>query len=205
MWSHAPWSPIDALADRYRVVAMDQRNAGESVAPITAADGWPSYAADQLALMDHLGIDRFSVIGMCIGGAFIMSLLVRAPERVRAAVAMQPVGFDGNRQEFRSIFEEWRATIGDTHPEASDEDWDGCWTNLFGNDHLLWSVPDDQLKGISTPLLVLQGDDVYHPKRASRVLAETAPSATLIERWKDPADQPAARAAVDQFLAEHAA
>ena len=45
---------------------------------------------------------------------------------------MQPVGFDGNRHEFRSIFEEWRATIGDTHPEASDEDWDGCWTNLFG-------------------------------------------------------------------------
>ena len=205
MWSHAPWNPIEALADRYLVVGMDQRNAGESVAPITAADGWASYTADQLALMDHLDIEAFSVLGMCIGGAFIMSLLALAPERIRAAVALQPVGFDGNRSDFRSIFEEWRTLIGGDHPEASDEDWEGCWTNLFGADRLLWSVPDELLPNITTPLLVLQGDDVYHPRRASLALGEKVATATLIERWKEPDDQPAARAAVDQFLAEHAA
>jgi pimeloyl-ACP methyl ester carboxylesterase len=203
-WEQAPWNPIDALGGRYRVVAMDQRNTGTSFAPITGSDGWASYTGDQRALMDHLGIDRFSVLGMCIGGAFIVRLLVDAPERIDAAVALQPIGLADNRAEFRSNFEEWRADVAAEHPEASDADWEGLWANLFGADHRLWSVPDESLRTIDTPLLVLQGNDVYHPTAASRALAAAAPNATLVERWKDPADQPAAKAAVDEFLAAHA-
>jgi pimeloyl-ACP methyl ester carboxylesterase len=203
-WERAPWNPIDALADRYHVVAMDQRNTGTSFAPITAADGWATYEADQLALMDHLGIERFSVLGMCIGGAFIMKLLTDVPLRINAAVALQPIGLVGNRTEFRAMFDEWRGAIADEHPEAAAADWDALWSNLFGNDNLLWSVPDSLLATVQTPLLVLQGDDVYHPKEASQQLAASVPSATLIEQWKDPADQAAARAAVDDFLADHA-
>jgi pimeloyl-ACP methyl ester carboxylesterase len=204
-WAEAPWNPIEALAGRFRVVAMDQRNTGTSFAPITAGDGWSSYAADQLAVMDHLGIERFCVVGMCIGGAFIMELIERAPERIAGAVAMQPIGLDGNRDAFREIFDAWREAISADHPEASDADWDGCWTNLFGGDDLLWSVPDEQLETIATPLLVLQGDDVYHPKVASQQLAARAPAAILVERWKEPDDQPEARAAVEDFLAAHGA
>src|SRR5262249_19221219 len=117
-WAHAPWNPVDALADRYRVVAMDQRNTGTSTAPITAADGWADYAADQLAVMDHLGIERFSVVGMCIGGAFIAELLAEVPDRIAAAVAFQPIGLDGNRDAFRAMFDQWREDIGADHPEA---------------------------------------------------------------------------------------
>ena len=203
-WDAAPWNPIHALADHHFVVAMDQRNTGRSVAPISASDSWSSYAGDQLALMDHLGIGRFAVLGMCIGGAFIMELLADAPGRVTAAVALQPIGLDANRAEFRAMFDQWRADIGGDHPEAADADWDGLWSNLFGSDHLLWSVPDSMVPTVQTPILVLQGDDVYHPRRASQQLAALAPNATLIERWKEPPDQPAARAAVDAFLAEHA-
>ena len=204
-WEQAPWNPVEQLRDRYRVVAMDQRNAGASFAPITALDGWPSYAADQLAVMDHLGIERFALVGMCIGGAFIMQLASTVPDRVAAAVAMQPIGLDGNRDAFRDIFTEWREGIEDDHPEATDADWEACWTNLFGGDELLWSVPDDVVPTVETPLLVLRGDDEYHPSLASERLAELAPNATLVERWKHPADQPAARAAVEAFLAAHAA
>ena len=35
-----------------------------------------------LALLDHLGIDRFHVAGMCIGGPYIMGLIQAAPQRV---------------------------------------------------------------------------------------------------------------------------
>ncbi|MEE8078719.1 MAG: alpha/beta hydrolase, partial [Pseudomonadales bacterium] len=52
-WTGTPWNPIEQLAGDYRVIAMDQRNAGQSRAPITAADGWHVYTQDQLALMDH--------------------------------------------------------------------------------------------------------------------------------------------------------
>jgi pimeloyl-ACP methyl ester carboxylesterase len=199
-WAVAPWNPIEALAKRHRVVAMDQRNTGTSFAPVTAGDGWPSYATDQLAVMDHLGIERFSVVGMCIGGAFIMELIAEVPERIKAAVAMQPIGLDGNRDAFRAIFEDWRRTIAGDHPEATEADWSGCWSNLFGGDDILWSVPDALLPTVDTPILVLQGDDLHHPKKASRHLAALVPTATLIEQWKEPADQPAARAAIDDFL-----
>ena len=43
--------------------------------------------------MDHLGIDKFMVMGFCIGGPFIWNLLKRAPDRVVAAVLAQPSGF----------------------------------------------------------------------------------------------------------------
>ena len=61
-WNNTPWDPRIHLEGRYRVIAMDQRNAGNSTAPVTAADGWHTYTADQLGLMDHLGIDRRSVL-----------------------------------------------------------------------------------------------------------------------------------------------
>ena len=47
---------------------------------------------DHLGLMDHLGIDKFMVMGFCIGGPFIWNLLRRAPNRVVAAVLAQPSG-----------------------------------------------------------------------------------------------------------------
>ena len=143
---------------------MDQRNTGTSFAPITAADGWADYAADQLALMDHLGIERFSVVGMCIGGAFIMELLAEVPERIAAAVAFQPIGLDGNRDEFRGMFDQWREGIGADHPEATDADWEGCWSNLFGGDQLLWSVPDGFLPTVQHPAARAAGQRPLPPQ-----------------------------------------
>jgi pimeloyl-ACP methyl ester carboxylesterase len=203
-WANAPWSPIDALADRFQVVAMDQRNTGTSSAPITAADGWDSYEADQLGLMDHLGIDRFAVVGMCIGGAFIAKLLVDAPERLSAAVAMQPIGLDANRATFDDLFGAWRDGIAAEHPEADDAVWAAVQHNLFGRDDYLWSVPDAAIPAITAPLLVLRGNDEYHPSSASERLAVDAPNATLIARWKDADHVDAARTAVTDFLVANA-
>lgn len=202
-WRNAPWNPIDQLAPHYRVIAMDQRNAGSSTGPITAADGWHTYTADQLALLDHLGVDRFHVLGMCIGGAYMLSLLRTAPERVASAVFLQPIGLEGNRDAFHDLFDGWAAERRGTHPEAGDADWAGLREHLYGGEDVLFSASTAQIAMMTNPLLVLMGDDLYHPQVASRALAATAPNATLIERWKDPADQPAARAAVEEFLAEH--
>ena len=42
-WSAAPWNPLDELQGSFRVIAMDQRNAGKSKGTIDAEDGWHSY------------------------------------------------------------------------------------------------------------------------------------------------------------------
>jgi len=201
-WEKAPWNPIPQLATHYRVIAMDQRNAGHSKAPIRATDGWRVYTEDQLALLDHLGVSRFHVAGMCIGGSYIMGLIQAAPQRVVSAVLFQPIGLDNNRQAFLDMFDGWAKEQQAAHPEANGATWETFKQNMYGGD-FLFSVSRDFVKRCATPLLVLLGNDVYHPQTTSREVASLAPNATLIERWREPEHQVAAQAAVERFLAAH--
>ena len=75
-WGKAPWDAITRLSPHYQVIAMDQRNAGQSKAPITEADGWQTYTADQVALLDHLGIARADVVGVSMGGMIAFQMAV---------------------------------------------------------------------------------------------------------------------------------
>jgi len=202
-WQRTPWNPITQLGRTHRVIAMDQRNAGASWGPVGADTGWSTYTGDQLALLDHLGVDRFAVLGMCIGGSYILNLLRHAADRVAAAVLLQPIGLHDNRDAFYEMFDGWRAEIAAGHPEAGDGDWDGFRANMYGGEELHFSVPTADIAGFGAPMLVLLGDDLFHPQVASRAIVATAPNATLVQRWKEPVDQPAARLAVEQFLSTH--
>lgn len=203
IWDGTPWNPRRALVDRYRLIGMDQRNAGGSTAPVSAADGWSTYAADQLALLDHLGIERCHAVGMCIGGPYIFGLLMAAPERIRSAVMLQPVGIDGNREVLEEVFDKWAAAIAEEHPEASASDWDSFRRNMWDGDFVL-TATRDQVADCSTPILVLMGDDQYHPQSTSREIATLAPAATLVERWKDDASLESTDMAIKDFLAANA-
>lgn len=202
VWERMPWNPIAELASTHRVIAMDQRNAGASTAPVTGAESWATYTADHLALLDHLGVDQFHVAGMCIGGSFVLGLLQAAPRRVDRAVVLQPIGLDGNREAFRELFDKWAAELTPQHPEASGAEWTAYREAMYGGDDVLFSVPESFLATITAPLLVLQGNDLHHPPTASRLLASTVRDARLLERWKDPTDLPAARATIAEFLAD---
>lgn len=200
IWETAPWDPRAALRDRFRLIAMDQRNAGSSTAPVTATDGWADYTADQLALLDHLEVESCHVVGMCIGGPFILGLLAAAPDRFRSAVLLQPLGIDDNRDAFHQVFDRWAEPIAADHPEASPADWDSFRSNMWDGEFAL-TVTRDQVAQISTPMLVLMGDDLYHPQSISREIAALAPAATLVERWKDEAHLAATDVAIKEFLA----
>lgn len=201
-WDAAPWNPVDQLRDDYRVIAMDQRNAGSSTGPVGPDSGWDTYTVDQLALLDHLGVQRCHVVGMCIGGPYIMGLIAAAPDRIASAVMMQPIGLDDNRGAFFELFDGWAAERRDDHPEATDADWHAFRHDMFGGE-FMFNADEDDVARCPVPLLVLMGADLHHPTATSRRVAELAPRAELIEAWKDPADQPAARAAVADFLATH--
>src|SRR3990172_1513827 len=92
--SGGPFNPIEEFKGEYRCIASDLRNAnaGQSSRPLEIDRPWDAYTDDHLGLMDHLGIDRFMVMGFCIGGPFIWNLLKRAPGRIVAAVLAQPSG-----------------------------------------------------------------------------------------------------------------
>jgi pimeloyl-ACP methyl ester carboxylesterase len=202
LWNRMPWNPRTALRDTYQVIGMDQRNAGRSFAPVTGNDDWTTYAADQLALLDHLGVEHCHLVGMCIGGPFIMGLLAAAPSRFRSAVVLQPVGIADNRPALRHLFDEWAAAAAPDHPEATPGDWISLGDRLWGGE-LLLAVTRAQVAACTTPLLVLMGDDLYHPQTISRELAALAPRATLVERWKEAEVIATTDATIKRFLAEH--
>src|SRR5262245_8189825 len=82
----APVNPVTEFTDTFRVIVMDQRNAGgRSRGPITARDGWDTYTADHIAVLDQLGIGRCHLYGQCIGGSFILNLIKAQPQRVACA------------------------------------------------------------------------------------------------------------------------
>lgn len=201
-WQAVGFSPQQVLSQRgFRAIAMDQRNAGESSAPVSADDGWHSYAADQLALLDHLGIERCHLLGCCIGGSFISKLLQQAPQRFSAATMLQPIGHsDENRETFFELFDGWKEELSAAHPERCQGMQPAAWQQfrerLFGGD-FIFSVDREFVKSCQTPLLVMMGDDIYHPSATSREIAELAPNGMLIERWKE---APHREAAVAQML-----
>ena len=86
------FDPTAYLAGEFRVIAMDQRNAGRSRALITSQDGWHNFTEDHVALLDYLGIERAHVLGACIGVSFALRLIQVQPWRVSAAVLQQPIG-----------------------------------------------------------------------------------------------------------------
>ncbi len=207
IWPGTPWNPRAALSERYRLIGMDQRNAGRSSAPVTASDGWATMRDDQLALLDHLGVDRCHVVGMCIGGPYIAALLRAAPDRFASAVMLQPVGIEpdgSNRLAFYEMFDAWVEMQADAHGDVSAETWRSFRSNMWDGDFLLTATPDD-LATIDTSLLVAMGNDMYHPASTSRQVATSAPNVTFVEHWKDGEALVAFDAIAREFLAEHTA
>jgi pimeloyl-ACP methyl ester carboxylesterase len=185
-WKQAPWNPVAELEDRFRVIAMDQRNAGRSTAPIGREDGWHTYTTDHLALLDHLGVERCHLIGGCIGGPYCLGVAQRAPDRVASAVLQQPIGFSGeNREAFYEMFDAWARELAPAHPSVSEETWRAFRSHMYDGD-FVFNVGREFVKSCRTPLLVLMGNDLYHPETVSREIAALAPNAELVERWKDP-------------------
>src|SRR2546425_10408061 len=118
-----PFNAIKEFKGEYRCIASDLRNAngGQSSGPLEIDRPWDSYTDDHLGVMDHLGIDRFMVMGFCIGGPLIWNLLKRAPNRVVAAVLAQPSGW---RPEMPTLsydtnMQGWGPDFVQRHPEVT--------------------------------------------------------------------------------------
>lgn len=202
-WEKAPFDPRRELSASYRVIAMDQRNAGQSQGPVAASDGWAVFTADHVALLDHLGVDRCHVLGMCIGCAFALALAKAEPSRVASAVLEQPIGLaNDNRGQFHAMFDGWADALAAARPEVRRDALASMRSHLYGGD-FVFSVTRDDAKAMQTPMLVLRGNDVYHPTVISEELARLAPHAELVPSWKEGADLAAAVAKVKAFLAAH--
>ena len=72
---------IDALKDRYRLIAVDARGHGEA-GPIAGPFTMWDAAQDHLAVLDDLGVQRAAWAGLSQGGMAALRVALSAPERV---------------------------------------------------------------------------------------------------------------------------
>jgi pimeloyl-ACP methyl ester carboxylesterase len=200
-WERSPINPITLLQSDYRLIAMDQRNAGQSRALITATDGWHSFTDDHLALLDYLGIQQCHVLGQCIGVSFALRLIQVQPWRISAAALLQPIGTLVNPPQPSDGFGRWRAALTG-HPEATEEVLDGFQRNLYTYD-FVYNVSRDFVASCQAPLLVLAGNDKPHPFPIAEEIARLAPNAEFIPEWKQGELLEVATKRIQEFLASH--
>jgi pimeloyl-ACP methyl ester carboxylesterase len=210
-WRHSPsnpsapavWmDPMTVLAKKYRVVAMNQRNAGRSRAPIFASDDWHIYAADHLVLTNHLGLDRFHVMGGCIGASFCLTLCELAPSRIKAAVLQNPIGHADNRDVIAKLVQTWAKGIREPDPKVEEHVLSNFGDNRFGGD-FVYSLSRQFVRQCKTPLLVMPDDDPPHPKLIGEEIIELAPNVEALRQWKGPEHLQAAIERVSAFLDRH--
>src|SRR5437667_1421344 len=206
-------NPFDAIGEfkgEYRSVASDLRtaNAGQSSGPLEIDRPWDSFTDDHLGVMDHLGIDKFMVMGFCIGGPFIWSLLKRAPDRVVAAVLAQPSGF---RPEMPDLFYQnnmtgWGPDLVKRRPEITMAMVDRFLTKMYrSKPDFVFTVTRDFVRNCQTPVLILPDDIPAHPYAVAMEAAMLAPKAEVsIYPWKEPKERiPLAVRQIRSFLRAH--
>jgi pimeloyl-ACP methyl ester carboxylesterase len=81
---------LAALADRYRVIALDLPGFGESDKPIAAAYDAAWFARAVTGLLDALEIERAHVIGNSMGGRVAIELGLTAPDRTDRIGLLSP-------------------------------------------------------------------------------------------------------------------
>jgi pimeloyl-ACP methyl ester carboxylesterase len=206
-------NPFDAIGEfkgEYRCVASDLRtsNVGQSTGPLEIDRPWDAFTDDHLGVMDHLGIDKFMVMGFCIGGPFIWNLLRRAPNRVVAAVLAQP---SGSRPEMRDLFYEnnmktWGPEFVKRRPGVTLETVDKFLTKMYRtNADFVFTVTREFVSKCQTPVLILPDDIPSHPYAVAMEAAMLAPKAEVsMFPWKEPKERiPLAVRQIRSFLRAH--
>ena len=173
------------LAERGRLVRIDQRGHGESGAPpgpCTRED----HARDAIAVLDALAIPRAIVIGHSVGGIVAMAAALVAPERVAGLVLI------GTASRCNERTAAWYERIA---LAAEQDGGDGLMRVIYGAStgrrargdaqaiahvaRMLTSLYDDpltpKLAAISCPVLLLVGEkDLMGPK-ASQTIRDALP------------------------------
>jgi pimeloyl-ACP methyl ester carboxylesterase len=161
---------IPTLSQRHRVIGVEMQGHGRTAdtdRPITPA----GLASDIVGLLDLLDIDRAYVFGHSMGGAVTLELGVSYPDRVRSLVAasasVRPEGLHedltdpakratSTRMPTQQDFADFQAAYQrlSPHPDHFAE----FLTMLSQSNADTQGWSDEQLAGITAPVLLVLGD-----------------------------------------------
>ena len=195
-----------ALGERFRLVRYDHRGHGASPVP-PGPYAMEDLGRDVLALMDRLGVERFSFCGLSVGGMVGMWLASEVPDRVEslgllctAARFDPPEPWDARAQTVRAdgvgaiaeaVLERWfTPALREDRPEVVEwaagmlrnspaEGYAGCCEAIRDADLR------PRLGSITAPTLVIAGaDDPAAPVEKAEAIRDGIPGSHLavIER-----------------------
>lgn len=175
---------VPALAPKYQVIAIDARGHGRS----TRSRGALSYAMmadDVVAVMEHLKLASASIVGWSDGGAVGLDLAIRYPSRVRKLVVVgQNATLAGGKSAgktdtFPAYFARCTADYAKLSP--TPKDYKGLQEALRPMWRTQPNYTDAQLKGITAPTLLLDGDhdEIVKPEHLQH-LAKLLPNAKAV-------------------------
>jgi 3-oxoadipate enol-lactonase len=197
----AMWDPqVRALSEHFRVVTFDQRGHGASPVP-PGPYSMSELGADVVGLLDQLGIERASHVGLSIGGMAGIWLAANAPERLERLVLMCTSAYAPPASRWHERAAAVRAagtteTIADAVVERwFTPAWAAAHPNAFAAHRAMIAATDpdgycgcceaiatmdlrEQLPRISVPTLVISAaDDLALPTEHQRLLADAIPGA----------------------------
>ena len=199
------WQPqLEGLADRYRLIAFDNRGAGRTPLPETPLSAG-TMADDAAALLRSLEVPGAHVMGFSMGSAIAQELVLRHPDLVRSLVLVS--SYSRPDELFRSQLEFWRwlpdvapseraffeafftwvytprahadGTVGEIVEEAMAFPYQQSVEAFQAQvDVCITHDTTDRLPQIAVPTLVLAGEfDVILPPRHGRAVAAAIPGA----------------------------
>ena len=186
-----PFNPMKTYKDDFHCISADLRNAadGQSSGPLETDRPWDAYSDDQLGLMDELGINKFLVMGFCIGGPMIHNLLRLAPDRVVAAALMQPSGYSPEHPDlfYQNNIKAWGPTLAEKRSDVTMDTVHDFLTSMYTDRaDFVFTASREYVSSVQTPLLIAPDDVPAHPYEAAMEVAKLAPNAEVtIYPWKD--------------------
>jgi len=186
------FNPLVEFADSHRCVALDTRNAdgGGTTGPLEVEKAWDAFTDDQLALMDHLGIEKFVVTGFCIGGPLIWNLIRRAPARVVAAILAHPSGFRPEQPDlfYQNNISGWALKLLESRSDISKDMVERFLQKMYhANPDFVFTVSREFVQACKIPILIMPDDVAAHPFAAAMETARLAPNAQVsLYPWREP-------------------
>ena len=190
MAKHA-FDPLAVFSDRYRVIALDIRNAngGQTEGPLDVDRPWDALVDDQLALLKHLGVDTFMVLGFCIGGPMIWNLIKHAGDRVVAATLVHPSGYTSSHPNnfYNNNIKGWAPVFRERRPEITQQMVEDYLNNMYTKRaDFVFTVDRDFVRNCQTPVLILPDDIPSHPYATAMEAALLAPNSQVsLYPWKE--------------------
>ncbi|MCG8391664.1 MAG: alpha/beta hydrolase [Pseudomonadales bacterium] len=89
---------IELLAGGYRVVAPDQIGFGKSSKPAQLQYSFQMLADQTRRLLDHLNVEKTTVVGHSMGGMLATRFALMFPERTESLVLVNPIGLEDWQQ-----------------------------------------------------------------------------------------------------------